>query len=267
MNTTPSRPACILSIAIVTACLLGATPMAARADADPWRVDFTTWLWLYGITGDIGIGPLTADVDSTFLDVLQESDSVMAFSGRLEVGYGKFAGYVDGTYAKVGADDQSGSAGAANIDVTVNTGLVDFGLMYRLTDWESTVDERGGALDIYAGARYLTLGVELDPAAANSLQRDRDWIDPIVGLKVRQPLAPAWHLSAWGDVGGFGVSSDLTWSVTAVVGFDFELFKIPATFYVGYRAIGWDYTDGSGPSRLEWDAVMHGPTLGFQARF
>ena len=70
-----------------------------------------------------------------------------------------------------------------------------------------------------------------------------------------------------GDIGGFGVGSDFTWSATIVIGYDFLLFEHPALVYLGYRAIGQDFTEGSGSDRFTWDVIQHGPILGFSLLF
>jgi hypothetical protein len=241
------------------------------SDEDAWRVDLNTWLWMMGIDGDVGAGARTASVDASFIDVLEASDSLIGLAGRLEVGKGKWAGFVDGLYNKIDVEDASGPLGIADVDVTMKMGLVDFGLMYRLGEWPcehtKNLAYSDVTLDVYAGARYTDLSLEVDPAALASVERDKDWIDPIVGAKVTLPLAEHFHLTAWGDIGGFGVSSDFTWSATAVLGYDFTLFDHPATLYAGYRALGQDFSDGSGTSRFEWDVIMHGPILGFSLFF
>ncbi len=234
-------------------------------DSD-WRFQFDTWIWLMGIEGDVTSGPISASVDSDFGDILDASDSLLAFSGRIEVGYKRLAGFVDGIYADIGADDRSGSGGLADIDVTMEMGIVDFGLMYRVFDMP-TDHPLNTTIDLYAGARYIAVEVELDPAMVASVSNDEDWIDPIVGAKLQLPLAKRWHLGLWGDVGGFGASSDFTWSATGVLGFSFELFKLPTTLYGGYRAMGWDYSTGSGSSAFEWDVILHGPLMGLEMRF
>ncbi len=258
----------VLTAVLVIGGLVGQTRASAADDqASPWRFEFNSWLWLYGITGDIGVGTATADVDASFFDILDGSDSIFAFAGRLEIGYDRFGAFIDGTYAKIEVDDASGSAGLASIDVTLELGVVDFGGMYRIAEWDVAESSRDGTIDLYAGGRYFTIDVEFDPAMAASRSAGRDWVDPIIGAKLRQPLSPDLHLGVWGDIGGFGVASDLTWSVTGVLGYDFMLFDLPMTVYGGYRAIGWDYEDGSGTDRAELDAILHGPTLGFQIRF
>lgn len=236
-----------------------------------WRVEFNSWLWMMGVEGNVGARGRTADVSADFGDILDASDSLMAFSGHLEVGYGRFAGFVDGFYADLGADDQTGPGGRADVDVSFKQGIVDFGLMYRVGEWEPSGDaannRRNTTLDLYAGARFNSVELGLDPANLESRSRSNDWFDPIVGAKLVLPLSQRWHLQANGDVGGFGVESDITWSTTAAFGYNFEIFGQSATVLAGYRAIGWDYSDGTGDEEFTFDVTQHGPILGFSIHF
>jgi hypothetical protein len=70
-----------------------------------------------------------------------------------------------------------------------------------------------------------------------------------------------------GDVGGFGVGSDFAWSFLALFGYQWEASGIEWAILAGYRALGQDYTTGSGAQRFRWDVTMHGPVLGFTVRF
>ncbi len=243
----------------------------APVTSDQWRVDLNSWFWLMGVHGDIGARGRTAEVDADFGDILDASDSVLAFSGRLEIGYGKIAGFIDGFYADIGADDQTGPAGLADIDVTFQQGIIDFGLMYRLGDWEPSGDaaknRKNLTLDLYAGARYNSIELELEPENLASRSRSESWIDPIVGAKLVLPISEHWQFQINGDVGGFGVSSDFTWSTTAAFGFNFEFFDLPATVLLGYRGMGWDYSDGSGNDEFAFDVTQHGPLLGLSLHF
>ena len=270
-----------MAVLVTTAALRAGEPSSADQSMDEavnatgadsaWRFDLKTWTWLMGLEGETGVGTLDVDVDADFGDVLSASDSLLGFSGRLEVGTGPLAGFVDGTWARIGAENRDGPGGVGRVDVTQELGVVDFGLMYRvytgplLGDAESVQGDT--LIDVYGGARYITLGVELDPDGLPRRSVDKDWIDPIVGIKIVQPLTERLDVEIWGDVGGFGASSDITWSATAVVGFDFTLFNFPSTFYGGYRAVGWDYRDGSGVRAFKWDIIMHGPIIGIVVKF
>lgn len=244
---------------------------AIGADANPWRFNMTAWIWVVGMDGTAGARGQQAKINASFGDVLEASDSIFAFSGRLEVGKGRWGGFIDGMYSKIGADNQTGPLGITQINVVTEMTLIDFALTYRLGEWkpsgEAAKSRLNTTLDAYAGARYTGLELRLDPAALPSRTQSRDWFDPIVGAKLVLPFGERWHLAVNGDVGGFGASSDVTWSATGVIGYDFSIGSCPATTYVGYRAIGQDYHHGSGANEFTWDVVQHGIILGLGLRF
>jgi hypothetical protein len=69
-----------------------------------------------------------------------------------------------------------------------------------------------------------------------------------------------WFLQAGGDIGGFGVNSDLIWQANTAIGYRFSE-NISAL--VGYRGLGVDYSDGG----FLVDTVAHGPAIGMTFRF
>ena len=238
-----------------------------------WRAEVTAWGWFVGMTGDVAAEGGGARVDASFVDLMQASDTVIAFAGRVEAGYGRIGGFMDGLYGDMGADNQSGKLGLGEVDINFRQQLLDFGLMYRVGEWappgDASLNGRMTTLDLYAGGRYYSIDLKIDPAIAalSSRTSSKSWIDPIVGAKLVLPVAEHWNISLNGDVGGFGVESDFTWSATAVLGYDFRLFRMPATVYGGYRAIGWDFSEGSPGSEFRWEVIEHGPILGFSLRF
>ena len=66
--------------------------------------------------------------------------------------------------------------------------------------------------------------------------------------------------SALCGIGGFGVSSDLTWQAMASLG---DQINDSAAAALGYRGIGTDCEDGS----FGYDVISHGLLLGFECRF
>ena len=89
------------------------------------------------------------------------------------------------------------------------------------------------------------------------ISRTDDWWDPYIGLRGRINLNSTWYVSAKGDIGGFGVGSDLAWQAEGVIG-----VQLSPRHYaeLGYRALAMDY-DKDG---LIMDTVTHGAiaTLG-----
>jgi hypothetical protein len=59
----------------------------------------------------------------------------------------------------------------------------------------------------------------MNEAANRDINRDRDWVDPYVGFRGRVNLTDKIYLGARGDIGGFGVGSDLTWQAFGGLGY------------------------------------------------
>ena len=246
-------------------------PDPAAKDSDGPRFELTIWMWTLGLDGDVGLGPLNVSVSESFVDIVDASDSLAAFSGRFEFGVGRFGAYVDGMYADITAEDQSGPGGLGSVDVEFEQTILDFGAMYRVGIWEpsgeAAKNSRDMTLDLYGGGRYSSLDVELRPANLAARSDRKDWVDPILGAKFVAPFTENWHIAVNADIGGFGVESDITWSATAVFGYGFHLWDCPACVLFGYRAMAWDFSEGSGPTQFTWDVVEHGPILGFSLQF
>jgi opacity protein-like surface antigen len=108
------------------------------------------------------------------------------------------------------------------------------------------VQEETGTADVLAGARVWATDTELTlkPGLGPGLSSD----DQDVGLR------------AYGDVGGFGLASDITYQVLGSVNYTFtESISADA----GYRYLKVDYEDGS----YLFDVAFHGPFLGVVFEF
>ena len=70
-----------------------------------------------------------------------------------------------------------------------------------------------------------------------------------------------------GDIGGFGVGSDITYNPIGTVGWDMTVFGNDATLHAGYRVLYQDYEDGSGADRFAYDVTTHGPMIGMNFQF
>lgn len=265
-DTTPATPPAVNVVEPTAADIESATAAPSR-----WRAELSTWIWLMGVDGDIGVRGRTINVNASFGDVVDASDSIFAFSGRLEVGYGAIGAYIDGMYSDIGIDDQSGPLGIASYDIGFQQTILDFGLMWRVAEWEPTgeaaANPRSYSVDLYAGGRFNNMNVSFDPLLTPRMSQDKDWVDPIVGAKLIAPIAETCHFAINADIGGFGAASDLTWSTTALIGYDFYIGSMPASVLFGYRAMGWDFSDGSGDREFVWQVVQHGLHFGFTLEF
>jgi len=92
---------------------------------------------------------------------------------------------------------------------------------------------------------------------SGSLSGSENWTDPIVGARLKYNVTDALGLSLRGDIGGFGVGSDLAWSTTALADYSLsERWKLIG----GYRVLDIDYENGE----RGLNARMAGPVIGLQ---
>ena len=273
-------------------------PLAGPAEvpivaASPWTFRFVPYGWLTSLKGEQTVRGRTIDVDASFVDIVEESDTLAALMGTFEVRNGPFGLYGDLVWSKVelsGDEARSrsftgplgGNISAtleASLGLDIQMAIVEGGASYEII--------RSGpfALDILGGVRYwhqkadasldltLTVGVdvldlELVGNRAFARSGSVDWIDPLIGARLRYEVAPGHQLFLRGDVGGFGVGSDFSWQAIGGYGFDFARWHgITFSGVLGYRALYVDYSEGEGQNRYGFDMLQHGPVLGVSMRF
>jgi hypothetical protein len=245
-------------------------PAAEAAAGEKWwfAIDFS--LWLPGISGDVGVAGVTTHVDSSFVDILDDTDSVIGLAGEFAFGRGKLGGYVNGFWSKMG---QEVADPAGTIDITSDMAIVGFGVSYEAGRWPMEFTARDGqpardlTLTAYAGGRYSAVSLDIDHPVLPDRDRSKDWVDPILGGGVLFPFAQEWSMMARGEVGGFGAASDFAWAAALLFSWDFHIKELPSSLQFGYMAVGDDYSTGSGPTQFEWDTILHGLVLNFEIRF
>ena len=230
--------------------------------ATSWSQEESNWefnlaplyLWAIKIDGDMGIRGQTTQVGVEFSDIWDNLEGVLTlrFNGLYKR---KFGFVFDYNYLDLGTELVSDMA---NVQVGFESQIINFAGSYRFIDGPHK-------LDGLVGVRYTKLdaGINLRNVGIN-LDGDQDWVDPIGGLRYSHKIADKWSLSLYGDIGGFGVSSDFTWQGFGLI--DFQPWKNVA-FVAGYRAIGTDYETGSGIDKFTFDATVHGPIIGVDIRW
>ena len=144
------------------------------------------------------------------------------------------------------------------MDVVLKSGIFEPAIFYQA--WGGDL----AALDVIGGARIWLVDTELkftgQDLDGRKFDQTKAWADPIVGARLRAVLYGKWFVSLIGDVGGFGLNSDVTWQAYLGVGYQInERVLLKA----GYRAIGVDYRS----SGFRYDVVEYGPLLGLGIRF
>lgn len=266
---------------------------AASDDPDAWRFQSALYGWAIGVSGNMTARGQTVDVNANFFQVLDKSDSLAAFMGYFEADKGKVGFYTDIVWTKLGFDKSLVSyrnpmpgvqvSATTNVALTTTMTIIESGGLYELAHWQP---EPGSftAVDGLLGFRYWNNTADLNlniigsvDIAALGIERGRtfsiarngglEWIDPVVGLRLRHQFTPSQHLMVRGDVGGFGLASQFAWQAAAIYNYSWQFSGYSLGALAGYRALGVSYVRGTGIETNGVDAVLHGPLIGFNIRF
>jgi hypothetical protein len=215
------------------------------APAKKWALDLTLYAFAAGLDGEIGARRTDADVDVDFFDILENLE--FAAMGKVRVGYDRWALTTDVLYLGLGA---SNNIAVADLDQW----MVEPTVSYRVNPY----------FEPLAGVRYNSLSTTVIGTLGRQASGNREWVDPIIGTNLTLPLSEKVALHLRGDIGGFGVGSDLTWQLYPRVSWRFHRhFSVDA----GYRLLYMDYLDGGQANRFDLEVLIHGPQVGFTAHF
>ena len=286
----------------VKAADIAQPPPPPLSEPDRWEVRFTPYAWTQNLTGDAAVRGRDFEVDASFFDLIEESDSIVALMINGEARRGRFGIVTDFVYSRLTASQDFLTATNPVPGLSLTT-AGDLGLEVEILITEAvaayeafqfgggSVDGSPSAgstvIDLLAGARYwridgdLSLGVTgtIDAGAlgvtvlgtrATAATGTVDWIDPIIGVRLRHSFTPRQQLSLRADAGGgIGGGSDFTWN--AIVAYTWETpfrpFGKTLSGAIGYRALYADYTEGAGNERFKWDLLVHGPAFGVSLQF
>jgi hypothetical protein len=301
MKSCPKHPlaASLCALALQLASLAPAYTAdlgyAQPAPADTWQFSLTPYAWAININGDVTARGHTADINDDFFQIIEKSDSILAWMSYFEARKGRFSLFADIVWADLGfpghfniSKDPLGRFDRAALDIKGHAQLdyqetiIQSGIAYEIARWQSAPG-RFTALDLMGSARYwnedvdlklhltgtLTvdlaeLGLKFKRTRSVAIARsgDLEWVDPVVGARIRHQLAPGKELRLEGDVGGFGAGSDFSWQTVATYGFDMNCLGKPLHTVIGYRALSVDYSENGRFGKNGLDVVQHGPVLG-----
>ena len=113
--------------------------------------------------------------------------------------------------------------------------------------------------DIEADFQRLGLKVQRNVKGSRfvavSRSGDLEWVDPVVGARIRHQFASGSEFNLLGDVGGFGAGSEFSWQAVATYGFDANAFGTTMRSVVGYRALSVDYSENTQHGKSDLDLI------------
>lgn len=230
-------------------------PVQAQAKDDEWEYTVAPYLVFAGMDGTLGVQGQEADVNVYTMHNLQSG-----FLGYFEARKGNWSFSTDVLYMALGA-----STDYINLDPSQAAFL--FFANRRLAP----------NLDLQFGARWNVVRGRIEfkdnsPILAGTVvEQTKQWVDPVVGLRWKQPLGERWLVSVPANVGGFGLSSKIAVDVFPTL--QFQLTK-SAWIGGGWRFLYMDYETGyeddvpiPGEDSFKYDMITSGPVLGVAFRF
>lgn len=250
----------IVSVALFTFIFVNVhLSAAASTEENSWQFNLAPfYLWGINIEGDLAAGTdkipgnsqLSKPVDVPFDDVFDalEGAFIVHFEAMHKSNWGLL---VDVDYLDLGNNFTNGQG--IDLKVDLEATLAEVAGLYR-------IKRDAHNFDAIVGLR----GYRIDPGVTllngpKVVDRSQDWLDPFVGGRWIWNFAGDWSVVARGDIGGFGIGSDLSWQTIGLV--EWQPFEY-VSFLAGYRALDVNYEDGSGDDYFKFDATFHGPILG-----
>ncbi len=206
------------------------------------------YLWGASLDGHVGNKVGGLPVDASFSDIWDNLEGALMLYYR-----GEF-------------DNWALNADYVYLNIAPTTDMPPATLDVKQTIWELSAGyEIQPGLEVLGGFRYVDLrtALTLNLPTPRTTKTTEDWLDPIVGLDYRTALSNKWVFYGRADVGGFGVSSDLTWQLGAYFGYK------PSTNWIlfgGYRHLVFDY-ESDDANQFFYDLSISGPLLGVSFRF
>ncbi|MGP1345434.1 MAG: hypothetical protein ACTS3F_02030 [Phycisphaerales bacterium] len=250
------------------------------------RLSFTPYAWLTSFSGTVGARGVISEVGVSFIDIVDDSDSVFGLMGVIDGSVDRFVFQLGGAYTNATMSDEGGRSRvgpqgggasiAADVELDIEAAWLEAFIGYRFVErsWGDESVHRFH-LDGFAGARYTTLDVDMDVTAAvdvvlpgggsltggveRGIGGNQDWVEPFVGARAMLMLGEGWSFVVRGDVGGFGVDgASFAWQALGAVGYRWRFEGWTLSVLGGYRALGQDYEKDD----FRWDVITHGPVLG-----
>lgn len=288
-----------------TPCLAQVTPAPATpaalgqgmtVDIEPWRFSTTGYAWLMGVTGNVSTFGQTIDTNASFIDLVQKSNTLAGLMAYFEADKGPVGVYLDMVYTKLNFSAAQASyrnplpalriSTSASAALTYELFIAEMGGMIELAKWSQGQESRT-SLDGLLAFRYWnnTVRATFDADATFDVSRrfvhfERSlglavagtgvvqWVDPVIGLRLKHQFTPRHEIMVRGDIGGFGLGSQFSWQAVAAYGYTWQLEnRQTLSAMLGFRALSVAYSQGSGNDNVSINELMYGPIIGLSYRF
>jgi hypothetical protein len=220
---------------------------------DAWHIGLTLYLWFAGAHGTMGTSRREVDFHASAGDLL--SNARFGVMGAVAAQRGRYILFSDLLWVRLGADKQRELPFAGLPELSA-----DFKAYELIVNPEAgyrVLDGKRFKLDGLLGLRYWHVGskVEFTPSPAGlNFSQSKNWVDPLMGVRIEVPLSPKVLATARGDVGSWG-AAQLDYQILGTLSYK---LKPKLTLGVGYRYLFVNYR----PQNFVYQTAMSGAVVG-----
>ena len=149
-----------------------------------WQFSFTPYGWLAGVNGNATARGRTVDIDASFVDIVEKSDSIMAWMGYFEARKGPFSFFTDVVWQNLSFDARRSASGNPfpsfpNVNLAIKgkaqlgyqSTVIQSGVSYEIAKWQGR-DGAYTAFDLMGSARYWNEEVDVSLKVTGTLTAD-----------------------------------------------------------------------------------------------
>ena len=145
-----------------------------------------------------------------------------------------------------------------NVALAMNTGTAL--VVYRVLSAPNQFVDFGGGFRAWGFSSNISLNPGLLTGVA--VNRNAGWGDPLLAGRYHYDFGNGVGLTAYGDLGGFGVGAHTDWQLIGTI--DYALTS-SINLHLGYRSLNFNYS--ASDSNLGFNVHMRGPILAGTFRF
>ena len=264
----------LASLAVSLAVIGAATPPSVAQEAPPPegaqdsgglghpQFFVTPYLWLAGVYATTQT-PLerVSTVDSSVgpFEMLGHLEGA-PFMGSVEIRDGPFGLLGDALHVPVSTKVTTRNVffQGGNVALATNTGTAL--VVYRVLSAPNQFADFGGGFRAWGFTANISLNPGLRPGVA--VNRTAGWGDPLLAGRYHYDFGNGVGLTAYGDLGGFGLGAHTDWQVVGTVDYALNSW---INLHLGYRSLNFNYS--ASDSNLGFDVHMRGPIFAGTFRF
>ena len=182
------------------------------------------------------------------------------FMGAAELRDGPFAVLADALHVPLGVPVTTRDALFSGGNSSVVASVVTADLLYRVLDQPTQTIDGGLGFRWWGISADTILNGRLLPTTSFSTMGS--WADPLIAARYHRDFGNGFGLTAYGDVGGFGIAAHVDWQIIGTLDY---VLKSWLDLHLGYRSLNVSYSASERP--VGFNLHMKGPIIAASLRF